>query len=280
MGFAQLLINGLLLGGVYALLGLGLTMIFGIVGLTNLAHGEFVILGAYGSTLLAQALGVDPVVTLVVTVPCMFMLGAAIQLLLINRAMSRSSESALLVTFGISIILQDGMLLLFSADARHAPSSYATATLRLGSLDLSVLNLVLFLISLICVVLLTLFLERTYTGKAIRAVSDDRDAARLSGVNVPRVYAIAMGVAMAMAAVAGLCVSMRWTFYPSSGGQYLLTAFIVVVIGGMGSIPRTLLAGIAFGLTQVVGGANYGLLISYVMLLLVLALRPKGLWQH
>lgn len=277
MRIVQLLINGVLLGGVYAVLGLGMTMIFGIVGLTNLAHGEFVILGAYGSTLLAQALGVDPVLTLVVTVPIMFLLGVLLQSLLINRAMDRGAEPALLVTFGISIILQDGMLLLFSADARHASTAYGLATLRLGGLDISALNLVLFGISLAGVGALTLFLNHTYTGRAIRAVSDDREAATLSGINVRRVYAIAMGVAMATAAVAGLCVGMKWTFYPSSGGQYLLIAFIVVVIGGMGSIPSTLLAGLAFGLAQVIGGANYGLVISYAVLLVVLALRPKGL---
>lgn len=277
MTFLQLLINGLLLGGVYAVLGLGMTMIFGIVGLTNLAHGEFVILGAYGSTILAQALGVDPVLTLAFTVPAMFLLGVVLQSLLINRAMNRGAEPALLVTFGISIILQDGMLLLFTADARHAQTAYGLETLHLGPLNISLLNLVLFAISLVSVALLTLFLNRTYIGRAIRAVSDDREAAMLSGINVRRVYAVAMGVAMATAAVAGLCVGMKWTFYPSSGGQYLLIAFIVVVIGGMGSIPSTLLAGLAFGLAQVIGGANYGLLISYAMLLIVLAVRPKGL---
>lgn len=280
MTFLQLLINGLLLGGVYAVLGLGMTMIFGIVGLTNLAHGEFVILGAYGSTILAQALGVDPVLTLVVTVPAMFLLGVLLQSVLINRAMDRGAEPALLVTFGISIILQDGMLLLFTADARHAQTAYGLETLHLGALNISLLNLVLFAISLASVSALTLFLNRTYVGRAIRAVSDDREAAMLSGVNVRRVYAVAMGVAMATAAVAGLCVGMKWTFYPSSGGQYLLIAFIVVVIGGMGSIPSTLLAGLAFGLAQVIGGANYGLLISYAMLLIALAVRPKGLLGH
>ena len=277
MGIIQFAINGLLLGSVYALLGLGMTMIFGIVRLTNLAHGEFVVLGAYGATLLAQALGVDPILTLAVTVPVMFLLGVLLQSGLINRAMDRGAEPALLVTFGISIILQDGMLLLFTSDARHAETFYSIQTLHMAGLDISLLNVVLFLISLASVAVLTVFLNHTYIGRAIRAVSDDREAARLSGINVRRVYAVAMGVAMATAAVAGLCVGMKWTFYPSSGGQYLLIAFIVVVIGGMGSIPRTLLAGFGFGLAQVIGGANYGLVISYAVLLLVLAIRPKSL---
>ncbi|MCR5138411.1 MAG: branched-chain amino acid ABC transporter permease [Oscillospiraceae bacterium] len=280
MGFLQLLINGLLLGGVYALIGLGMTLVFGIVGLTNLAHGELVILGAYASTLLASALGVDPILTLAVTLPCMYALGYALQTLLINRAMEKGNEAALLVTFGLSIILQDGMLLLLSADARHAATAYGTTTLRAGGLNIPLLNLVMFGISLVFVAGLAFFLNRSYTGRAIRAVSDDRDTARLSGINVRKIYAVAMGVATAGAAAAGLCVGMKWTFYPSSGGQYLLTAFLVTVIGGMGSIPGTLLAGLSFGLAQVIGGANYGLLISYGVMLLVLAVRPAATsWQ-
>lgn len=276
MGFLQLLVNGILLGSVYALIGEGMALVFGIVGITNLSHGEFVVLGAYASTLLASALGVDPVLTLVVTVPVMFAVGYLLQRFLVNRAMDKGDEPTLLVTFGISIILQDAMLLLLSADAQHAATSYGSATVSLAGLDVSVLNLVLFAVSLVCIGILTLFLNKTYTGRAIRAVSDDQEAAMLSGINVRRVYAVAMGVAMATAAVAGLCVGMKWTFYPSSGGQYLLIAFIVVVIGGMGSIPGTLLAGLCFGLAQVFGGTNYGLVISYAVMLVVLALRPHN----
>lgn len=277
MEMVQLLVNGVLLGGMYALLGVGMAMIFGIVGLTNLAHGEFVIVGAYASTLLAQALGVDPILTMAVTVPGMFLLGAGLQYALFNRAMRRGAEPALLVTFGVSIMLQDALLLLFSADARHMETAYGLLTLRLFGLDISALNLLLFCISALSVLLLSVFLNHTYAGRAIRAVSDDGKAASLSGVNVRRIYALAMGLAMATAAVAGLCVGMKWTFYPSSGGHYLLISFIVVVIGGMGSIPGTLLAGMIFGLAQVIGGANYGLLISYLLLLIVLTVRPKGL---
>lgn len=276
MEFLQLLVNGVLLGSVYALIGEGMALVFGIVGITNLSHGEFVVLGAYGSTLLASALGVDPVLTLVVTVPAMFVLGYLLQSVLINRAMDRGDEPTLLVTFGISIILQDAMLLLLSVDARHAATPYGSATISIAGLDVSVLNLVLFGVSLVTIGVLALFLNRTYVGRAIRAVSDDQEAAMLSGISVRRIYAIAMGVAMATAAVAGLCVGMKWTFYPSSGGQYLLIAFIVVVIGGMGSIPGTLLAGLCFGLAQVFGGANYGLVISYVVMLAVLAIRPRN----
>lgn len=273
MDLPQLIINGFLLGSVYGLIGMGMTIIFGIVGLTNLAHGEFVVLGAYASTLLALRLGVDPILTLAVTVPCMFLLGYILQRVLISRAMDRGGEPALLVTFGLSVILQDAMLLLLTADARHASVPYGNRTLHIAGLDLPLLNIVLFGVSLITVMVLTFFLNHTYTGRAIRAVADDKETAALSGINVKKVYAIAMGIAMACSAVAGLCVGMKWTFYPSSGAEYLFTAFIVAVIGGMDSIPGTLIAGFAFGLAQVIGGANYGLLISYIAMLLVLAIR-------
>lgn len=278
MYFVQVIVNGILLGSVYALLGVGMTMIFGIVKLTNLAHGEFVVLGAYLSTVLAPLLGIDPVLTLVFTVPLMFLTGFLLQYFLIGRAMKKGAEAALLVTFGLSIILQDGMLMIFTADARHIVASYSMMTVSVGALEVSVLHLVLFAISLVSILSLSAFLKYTHTGRAIRATSDDSDAAALSGVNINKVYSIAMGIAMASAAVAGLCVGMKWTYYPSSGGSYLLIAFVVVVIGGMGSVPGTMVAGVLFGLAQVIGGANYGLLISYVMLLIVLVIRPKGIF--
>lgn len=275
----QYLINGILLGGIYALLGVGMTMIFGIVKLTNLAHGEFVIIGAYASTLIAQALGVDPILTLIVTIPFMFLIGMGLQSGLINRVMQKGSEPALLVTFGLSIILQDAMLLLFSADARHAGAAYSSTILKIGGVSIALLDVILLAISLISICILTWFLNKTYMGRSIRATSDDTQAAALMGVSVKKTYAIAMGIAMATAAVAGLCIGLKWTFYASSGGSYLLIAFGVVVIGGMGSIPGTLVAGLIFGLAQVIGGANYGLLISYILLIIMLAVRPQGLFS-
>ena len=274
MYILQLLINGLLLGSVYALIGLGMTITFGIVRLTNLSHGEFIIAGAYASALISSASGGNPVFTLLITVPVMFFLGYFLQSFMISRAMYKGDEPALLVTFSISVILKDVMLLLLSADAQHVSASYSTKTLHIGRLDIPALNLVLFGISLATVAALTFFLNYTYTGKAVRAVADDRDTASLSGINVRHIYAVSFGVSLATAAVAGLCVGMKWTFYPSSGGEYLLIAFIIVVIGGMGSIPGTLLAGLCFGMAQVAGGANYGLLISYIFMLLTLAFRP------
>ena len=275
----QQIINGILLGGVYALVGVGMSMIFGIVQLTNLAHGEFVILSAYLSTVLCTGLGLHPLLTLIITVPLMFVIGIILQNLLINRVMARGSEPALLVTFGLSIIIHNGLLLLFSADAQRMVTSFQSKSIDLGPIKLPVLNLLVFAIGVVVVLLLDLFMKKTYLGQSIRATSDDKVAASLMGVNVKRTYGIAMGIALGTAALAGLCVGMPWTFYPTTGSQYLIIAFGVVVIGGMGSIKGTLIAGLIFGLAQVLGGTNYGMLVSYIVLLVMLIFRPQGLFS-
>ena len=160
MQVIQVIINGILLGGIYALLGVGMTMMFGIVKLTNLAHGEFIIIGAYLSTILANAIGVDPILTIIVTVPIMFLVGMGLQSGLINRVMKIGSEPALLVTFGLSIILADAMLLIFSADAQRANVPYNTASLRIAQgLNISVLDLIVFCISLATIIVLSIFLK-------------------------------------------------------------------------------------------------------------------------
>lgn len=275
MYILQVIINGILLGSIYAMLGLGMSLILGIVKLTNLSHGEFVILGSYCSVLFSARLPIDPFISLIITVPMMFICGYVLQRVLINHAMSRGAEPALLVTFGLSIILKDGMLLLFSSDARHISARYSNRVINIFGLDISLLNIYLMLLSVLSIVLLMLFLNHTYMGRAIRAAADDVEAAKLSGINIGKVFSVAMGVSAATAAIAGFCVSMKWTFYPSSGGRYLLIAFVIVVLGGLGDIKGTMLSGLLFGLIQVIGGANYGMLISYIFMIIVLVLNSR-----
>ena len=277
MYIVQVLINGILLGGIYAVIGLGMSLILGIVKLTNLAHGEYIIMGAFLSSILSTALGIDPLIAMVISVPTMFFFGYALQRVLINHGMKRGAEPALLVTFGISIILKDGMLMLFTPDARHVATSYSNNVISIAGIDISLLNVILLAVSASVIFILKVFLENTYTGRAIRATADDTEAARLCGINVSHTFAIAMGIACATSAIAGTCVSMKWTFYPTSGGYYLLTAFVVVVISGLGDIRGTLLAGVLFGLMQVIGGASYGLLISYLFLIVLLVFNPREL---
>lgn len=270
----QVLINGILLGGVYAILGLGMSLILGIVRLTNLAHGEYIIIGAYASMILQAYLGIDPILSVVISAPFMFAAGYALQRFLVNRAMANGAEPALLVTFGLSVILKDALLLVFGADARHIATSYGNETVEIAGLGIPLLNIMLLAISGISILLLHLFMHHTYTGRAIRAVSDDPEAASLSGINVGRTFAVAAGIAAATAAIAGACAGLKWTWYPSSGGHYLLIAFVIVVIGGLGNVAGTFAAGIVFGLMQAIGGASYGLLISYIFLILILTLHP------
>ena len=187
MYFVQTLVNGLLLGGYYALIGIGMTMILGIVKLTNLAHGEFVIIGAYMASVVTTLLGIDPILSLVITVPLMFLIGYALQYVLIGSAMKKGAEPALLVTFGLSIILMDAMRLIFTVNEQSITTPYSTKTFSIGPINISVLNLVLFAISIITILLLMLFLNRSYVGRAIRATADDAQAAALSGVNIKKV---------------------------------------------------------------------------------------------
>ncbi len=275
MYILQVLINGMLLGGVYAILGLGMSLILGIVKLTNLAHGEYIVIGAYTSMVLQAQLGTDPFLSLIVSVPFLFLAGYLVQRFLVNKAMSSGAEPALLVTFGVSVILKDVLLLIFGADARHISTDYSNSTVMIAGLAIPLLNICLLVLSGAAVLLLHLFMHHTRTGMAIRAVSDDPEPAELSGINVPHTFAVAAGAAAATAAVAGLCVGMKWTWYPSSGGHYLLIAFVIVVIGGLGNVAGTFAAGILFGLMQVIGGASYGLLISYIFLILMLTIRPN-----
>jgi branched-chain amino acid transport system permease protein len=277
----QQLVNGLLLGGTYALVGVGMSMIFGIVKLTNLAHGEFIILAAYFSVMFCTSFGLHPLLTLIITMPLMFILGYLLQTLLINRMMARGSEPALLVTFGLSIIIQNALLLIFTADAQRLIVSFQSKSIPLfRNVSIPVLNLVCCGIGLLTILILHFFLQKTFIGQSIRATSDDTVAAGLMGVNVRRTYGVAMGIALATTAIAGVVVGMPSTFYPTSGSEYLIIAFGVVVIGGMGSIKGTMVAGFVFGLARVLGGANYGLMAAYLVLLIMLAVRPQGLFSR
>lgn len=276
----QQIIYGLLYGGVFALAGIGMSMMFGIVRLTNLAHGEFIIISAFFSSVLCNALGIGPILTLVITIPVMFCIGFILQKVLINYVMDKGAEAALLVTFGLSTIMKDGMLQLFSADSRRMVVDFQSANIKLSdNVVIPVLYLVVCLMGVAAIILLNLFMKKTYIGQSIRATSDDSTAAKLMGVNVKNTIAIAMGIALATAAISGVTLGMPWPFYATSGSGYLLIAFGVVVIGGMGSFVGTLVAGFIFGLAQVLGGSNYGVFISYMILLIVLAVRPQGLFS-
>jgi branched-chain amino acid transport system permease protein len=276
------LMNGILLGGLYAVIGIGLSMIFGIMRQVNLAHGELMILASYLSLVFLQLFGIHPVMTLLFVLPAVFILGYVIQTFLFNRVLEKGMESYLMISFGLSIILQNAMLLIFTPDARTLQTGLAIKSLYvLGLFHVPVIYLVDFAAGILVFGLLYFIMKKTYLGWAIRAASDNLTAARLMGINPRRVYALAMGIAVITAAISGVLVGMTFTFYPHSGTQYLIIAFGVVIIGGLGSLPGTFLGGLILGVSQLAGGRIIGpglqLLSGYIILLVILTIRPRGI---
>ena len=276
--------NGLLLGGLYGIVGIGMSMIFGIVRVVNLAHGDLVILAAYLSFVTLSIFNVSPLLTLALVIPAMFLIGFIVQYYLVNRVLGKDMNPPLLVAFGLSIILQNLLLLIFTPDARALITNLSIATLPIGSfLNVPVVYLVDFIVSLVTILLLSRFFSKTYLGKAIRAASDDEGAAELMGINAKKIYAWAMAIAGGTAAIAGVLVGMTFTFYPHTGPDYLIIAFGVVIIGGLGSLIGTFMGGLILGLAQILGahflGPGFQLISGYIILLVVLALKPTGLFS-
>ncbi|MCL6477482.1 MAG: branched-chain amino acid ABC transporter permease [Peptococcaceae bacterium] len=281
----QTIINGILLGGLYAIIGVGMSMIFGIMRLTNLSHGDLMILASYLSAVILSILGLHPLISLVLVIPIMFLVGFGVQASLLNRVLGKGMEPPLLITFGISIIIQNALLIIFTPDAKTLTSSLATKNIMVSdTLTIPVIYLLDFLVGMGVILALSQFLHRTYLGRAIRAASDNENVAKLMGINTKRIYDYALGIAMITAAVAGVLVGMTFTFYPHTGTQYLIIAFGVVVIGGLGNLAGTLLAGMILGLAQLLGahflGAGFQLLFGYIILLVVLAVRPQGIFAR
>jgi len=278
------LIQSVLLGGVYAVVGIGMSMIFGIVRLTNLAHGDLLVLSCYLSIVVVGATGVDPFVSLIVVAPVMFLIGYIIQNTMLNRVLQRGTEPPLLITFGLSVVIQNLLLYFFTADARSLRTPFSLMSYRAGPLRVPYIFLVGCVIAVAIIFLLNLYLKHTYQGRAIKAASDDREVAQLMGVNIKRIYGIAMGIAMTTAAIAGVLLGMIYNIYPTTGSSWLIVAFAVVVIGGMGSSYGTLAAGMVFALAQVMGSHFLGLgmqqIAGYAVLLLILVIRPQGIFSR
>lgn len=280
--YLEPVVNGILLGGLYGIVGIGLSMVFGIMRQVNLAHGEYMILSSYFSLIFLQLLGLHPLLTLLLVLPLMFAVGYGIQVFLFNRVMQRQMEPFLMVSFGLSIILQNALLLIFTPDARSLKTGLVIRSINVFEIfHMPLIYLINFAVGLLVLVLLHQFMKRTYMGWAIHAASEDLSGAKLMGINPRRVYAVAMGIAAVTAAVSGVLIGMTFTFYPHSGTQYLIIAFGVVIIGGLGSLPGTFLGGMILGISQLVGGRVIGpgfqLLSGYMILLIVLTVRPQGI---
>lgn len=281
----QSIVTGLLMGGLYAVIGIGLSIIFGIMGLTNIAHGNLIILCSFLILTFTQAFGGSILLGLLAAIVVMMLVGFLLQNFLINRVIDKGSEPALLVTFGLSIIIQNTLQQVYGANAYSIKSTLsATNVLSTKYVSISATYLLDFIVALAVIFALSLLIKKTRLGRAIRAASCNTRAAELMGVNTKLIYAFTMCIAMTTACIAGLLLGNTFVFYSYSGPQYLIIAFGVVVIGGMGSIVGTLLGGIILGLSQLLGsyfaGTGYQILIGYLVMLVLLTLKPAGLLSN
>jgi branched-chain amino acid transport system permease protein len=277
--------QGVLLGGLYSLFAAGLSLIFGIMRLVNLAHGDLIVLAAFAILALATWLGFDPFLAALLAMPAMFAAGFALQHVLLNRTLGRDLLPPLLVTFGLSIIIQNGLLEAFTADSRRLRlGAIETASIHLGgNLAIGVIPLLTLGSAIAVILLLNLLFYRTALGRAFRATSDDLEIAQLMGIDHRRIYSIAMGIAMVVATIAALYLGIRANFDPTIGPARLIYAFEAVIIGGLGSLWGTLAGGIIIGLAQTVGAKmnpEWQILAGHIAFLVVVVLRPRGLFPR
>jgi branched-chain amino acid transport system permease protein len=285
MTWVNTVLQGVLLGGYYALFAAGLSLMFGVMRLVNLAHGDLAVLAAFGSVVLVDQLHMNPWQTLIVVVPLMAVLGYALQRWLLNLTVGATPLPSILVTFGLSVIIANTLLQVFSADSRGLQAgAISTASIQLGDgLAVGSFDVVVFAVAIAVLVGLQLMLTRTTTGRLMRACSDDRQTASLMGINERHVYALATAIALATVAVAGIFEGMSTQFTATSGPMYLIFAFEAVVIGGLGSIWGTLAGGIVLGVAQTIGGQINSadqILAGHLVFLAVLAFRPRGLFSR
>ena len=279
------LLQGIMLGGLYALFAAGLSLIFGIMRLVNLAHGDLIVLAAFVVLVVTTALGLDPFLAALLSAPLQFAFGYALQHLLLNRTLGRDILPPLLVTFGLSIIVQNGLLEGFSADSRRLRAGgIETDSISLGGgLAVGVMPLLTLASAVLVILALNFLFYRTSVGRAFRATSDDPETAQLMGIDNKRIFALAMGVAMTVVAVAALYLGMRANFDPTIGPARLIYAFEAVIIGGLGSLWGTLAGGVIIGLAQTIGARidpEWQILAGHVAFLVVLVLRPRGLFPR
>ncbi|MEZ5840803.1 MAG: branched-chain amino acid ABC transporter permease [Hyphomicrobiales bacterium] len=283
MGWIDTIIQGLLLGGLYALFAAGLSLTFGIMRLINIGHGDLIVLAAYLGLVVSEPLGINPFWSLLFVVPVMAVFGYGLQRLILNRTLGQDILPPLLVTFGLSIILQNLLMELFSADSRGLNAGpIETASIALpGGLAVGVFPVIVFITAVGVIVVLQLVFSKTSLGRAFRAASDDRVTAELMGIDNRHIYGVAMAIALGIVGIAGVYLAIRTNFDPTVGPGRLLYAFEAVIIGGLGSLWGTLAGGMILGLAQSIGfrlDPGWGILTGHMAFLAVLVFRPNGLF--
>jgi branched-chain amino acid transport system permease protein len=277
----QSLINGILLGGVYAAYSAGFSLIFGVMGVVNLAHGELIMLGAFTSYWLFELLGIDPYLSLPLAFLFLFCFGYLIQRYIINRVIELPHIMSYILTFGIHLMVANVALKLWSHDFRSITTTYSGANAAFAGLNIPYSRLTTFLLALFIITLLWLFLNRTETGRAIRATAMDKEIARLMGVKIKSIYAVTFGLGAGVTGLAGASISPFEIISPEMGLQYTIVAFCVVVLGGMGYMPGVLWGGITLGIAQSLAvtylNAGISIAVTFLLLFMMLVIRPTGI---
>jgi len=278
--FVQLVLSGILVGSVYALMSIGLTLIFGVLRIVNFAHGEFLMIAMYGAWAFTHLFGLNPYFATVAIVPAMFLFGAVVYRLIINPALDKPHLVVVFATMALSIFLQNTALMMMTADLRDIPPIF-NRSIVVGAIHLKVELLLGFLITLLCTFALQWMIKWTYLGKAIRATVQDGEAAMLMGIPVPRIFLITFAVGSALVGLAACVMMPLFSVFPSVGLNFVLIAFVIVVLGGMGSIEGALLGGICVGVVQSLSGyyvaPAFGQMFFFILFLLVMIFRPNGL---
>jgi branched-chain amino acid transport system permease protein len=276
----QLVVSGVLIGSVYALMSMGLTLIFGVLRIVNFAHGEFLMIAMYGAWAISHWLGINPYAAAVAVVPAMFLFGALVYRLVISPGLDKPHLVVVFATMALSIFLQNAALMLMTADLRDVPPVFAHSIVA-GPVYVRVELLLGFAVTLACTAALQWMIRRTYLGKAIRATVQDGDAAMLMGIAVPKIFLITFAAGSALVGLAACMMLPLFSVFPTVGLNFVLIAFVIVVLGGMGSIEGALLGGVCVGVVQSVSGyyvaPAYGQLFFFVLFLLVMIFRPNGL---
>ena len=278
---ASSLLAGFLLGGIFALTALGLSLVLGVLRLVNLAHGDFLVIGAYGGLFLWQIAGIDPLLGLPLVAAAIGLAALPLYRLLVRPVMRRGAEAPMMTMFGVSVVLENLFVLFFTADTRSISTAYSTAALSLDFVTIPWIYVIGFLISVSTVAAVQLVLAKTAFGRDLRASAQDPQAAAIVGVNVDRVQMLTFALGAACAGAGGTLTGLAFSFTPASGAGYLLNSFAVVVLGGLGSVVGTLIAGITIGVLQSLGGAVFGDgyrdFVALALFLAVLIVRPQGL---
>ncbi len=278
----QLLISGILLGGVYALVSIGLTLIFGVLDVVNFAHGEFLMIGMYAVFWLCTLLHMDPYLSILLVAPLLFFIGLFVGRTVIQQTIGAPSSVQIFATVGVSLILMNGALVLWKADFRSVATTYGSGALAIGPIFIGYPQLISFIGAIFFSAMLFPFLRYTYIGKAIRATAQNRRAAMLMGIDIQRIYVFTFGIGISLVGIASALLAPIYSIHPAIGSQFVLVAYVAVVLGGLGNIPGAILGSIIIGITETFSGffisPGWRQGIYYAVFILVLIFRPQGLF--